>query len=189
MLLAEHYLSCLHDLHLQLFGLLSPLVLVCQSRSSILAKVSRCSCPRTLLDVSMACTNNSSWRSSCKRELSQPGMDLKLSVLVLLLLHRPPESEIVYTPAIATPQAPSHLDGLATLFEALPATDLEPTGRHSIPVPSVARKLRIIRSGVNQLQEPRKRQGVLDRWLNVSVVTVRPRENIPPAAPSEYANE
>ena len=73
-----------------------------------------------------------------------------------------PEPEIVYSPVIAPSQALSHLEELIT-FEALPASDLEPAGRHSIPVSSVAQQLWIFRSGVNQCQESRKRQGVLDR--------------------------
>ena len=42
-----------------------------------------------------------------------------------------PESEIVYPPEIATSQALSHLVELIT-FEALPASDLESTDRHSV---------------------------------------------------------
>ena len=91
-----------------------------------------------------------------------------------------PELEIVYPPIIAPSQALSHLKELITFFEALPASDLQPAGRNSIPVSGVAQQLRIFHSGVNQYQESRKRQGVLDGWLSVG--KVRPVEATSPAA-------
>ena len=96
-----------------------------------------------------------------------------------------PGSEIVYPPVIATSQSLPHLDELI-IFEALPASDLEPTGRHSITVSSAARQLRIFRSGVNQFKESRKRQGVLDGRLGTA--TARPGETISQAAASEHAS-
>ena len=71
--------------------------------------------------------------------------------------------EIAYPPVTAPSHALSHLEELITFFEALLASDLEPAGRYSILVSSAAQQLRISRSGVNQYQESRKRQGVLDR--------------------------
>ena len=97
-----------------------------------------------------------------------------------------PESEIFHSLAIATSHALSHLDALVTFFEALPASDLEPSGQHSITLCSVARPLGIFRSGVNQLNKSKKRQGILDKWLKT--VTVKPSETISHAAAPGYAD-
>ena len=54
----------------------------------------------------------------------------------------------------------------------LPASNLEPTDRHSIPVSSAPQQLRISQPGSKPVPRIQKATGVLDGWLGVECATL-----------------